>query len=206
MILRIARARGPAGQREAIVRYLAVEAPALAASVPGLGSFWAGLREDADALRFVLVSTWQDPGALTEAAGAGWQAAVRPLPPGAEMEVAEHYELVDEPRPAISPPEGSVLRILRAAVAGQFEQNFFELAREVHAEHSGRGLIAIHLGRRLEGDRDVVVRVTLWRTWAALREAAPEGIDRPFFLDALQPHLSDLSIEHYDGFGPRGDG
>ncbi|HET7676268.1 MAG TPA: hypothetical protein VFK38_00285 [Candidatus Limnocylindrales bacterium] len=199
MILRIFRARAPISERAAVVRFLTTEAAKLAASVRGLDSFAAGLRQDPDALRFVLVSTWREPTALSDAAGAGWQQTVRPLPPAAETELADHYEVVGEAPRVLVPPAGSALRILRAGLRPDVEEVFFERMRELsRGVGAAGGLVALHLGRRVVERRDEIVAVSVWRDWQALQRVAEDDLDRPLFAAEVELFLVDPVSEHFD--------
>ncbi len=201
MILRIFRGRVAEGERDRIVAHLRDVIYPMVARVDGLHSFQAGLRAlPAGGDEFAIVSTWSGFDSIVAALGQRlerprWMTDVEDV---YQPSSSEHYELVGAELRGFFPLEGALLRVFRGTLRPGSSEEFFEFARRRQADLLDSGhLLASHLGRRVEGRREEVVYVVLWRDLASLRDlgGAP---DEPAARAEWEDYFEDWSFDGYD--------
>lgn len=97
-----------------------------------------------------------------------------------------------------------IVRISRARVMRNAEAAAFDILRTaVAGTPQPDGLQAMFIGRRLHGDENELVALTVWRDLDAMSATLGADWDRPQFLPALQPYLEQPTVEHFDTFVDR---
>ena len=201
MILRLLRGRVSAADREAYLRFIREQALAEALALPGLLSFQPGLRGTDDGIDIVIISTWEDFGAI-----ASLHADLdRPvtIPGGADFirdSTSTHYELVAGSLRSM-PIEGARIRILHGMLRPNREAAFFEWMRDQRERLLTDGLlVGAHLGRRIQGSNAEVAFVGTWRDEATIDALTGGDVTRPVALgeETRTFFERDPGIETYD--------
>jgi hypothetical protein len=183
LILRLLRGCVTAANREAYLRFIREHAVGEALAIPGLLSFQPGLRRIGDGIDIVVITTWEDFGAI-----ASLQVDLdRPvaIPGGAELirhSASTHYELVSGTLRSM-PLDGARIRILHGTLRPNREAAFFEWMRDQRERLLSDGLlVGGHLGRRMQGSDAEIAFVGTWRDEAAIDALTGGDVSRPIAL------------------------
>jgi quinol monooxygenase YgiN len=200
-VLRLFRGRADVERADEVAAALHGESLAAARTVPGLVSYAGGLRTDADAVRFVIVSTWDTPADLARQTSPTFDRAARPLAGYMLAERIDHYELVTEPAAVIVAAPEAIVRVATMEILHGSEDLFYSAVRRGLEDPTASGdLLAYYLGRRGSNRHDVAA-VSVWRSAAALGKVVRPETGEPLWAD-LRPLIEDFEVEHYDA-GPR---
>jgi quinol monooxygenase YgiN len=168
-----------------------------ARALPGLVSYAGGLRTDADAARFALVSTWDTPAHLARRTSPTFDRSAFPLGDYMQAERIDHYELVTDPVALIVAAPDAIVRVATMEVLRAGEDLFYSAVRRGLKDPTESGdLLAYYLGRRGSNRHDVAA-VSVWRSAAALGKVVRPETGEPLWAD-LRPLIEDFEVEHYD--------
>ncbi len=164
-----------------------------------------GRRAEEDAVAYALVTAWNGFAAMQSAIGGDVLGAPLLDPVAGKVRgiVVEHFERMDLPASGTG-GNPRVLRIYAGSIPHRQAESFYAFTRDSAWPEVGRaeGLVAAHVGRRIESDAHHVALVTAWRSWDDLLAAFPEAAASPLVLPADEGVVADLRIEHLDVVPP----
>src|SRR5690242_14106264 len=92
-----------------------------------------------------------------------------------------------------------IVRITRAKIRPNSEAAVFEILREASKGVARPpGMEGLHFGRRMSQDGNELVSITFWTDLEMLQAAMGTSMEVASFLPALQPHLLDATVEHFE--------
>jgi quinol monooxygenase YgiN len=194
VILRILRGRAAHDDIPRLLGTIREDADAWGAAGPI--SYLPACRPDGDELEFLLVSTWPDAEAVLSLGGE----VTRPrgrlgASGGLRQGRAQHYEMMmgvsrEDRRP------GEIVRLSSIALAPRRSSAFYNEVRRLWDELVGdAGLVALHVGRRVEPDAEQAVVVSVWEAEAALDAATSGGFVGGE--DMASFYAGEPTIEHF---------
>lgn len=200
MILRIARGRLPDGTGTAAIVALREQVSKAGRAVAGMETGILGVARDGPG-HAVLATVWRDVDSMVRATGRDdedqlLQGRLRiPL----KVESADHYELVTRTFAALPLETAVYVRIIRIRARPNDEAGLIEILRQRQPRLVEMGLIASHLGRRVD-DRGVeAVTVGVWPDLAAVSTDGAGDPSGPLFSEELRSWGDGIQVEIYDG-------
>lgn len=194
MILRLVRGR--IEEAEATDLFVQLRVAPMATSGPSEGrlAFVYGFRRFQEAIEFVVLSAWSDFGTLSVAVGGNLDQALSGLDERLRASVTTaHYELVDGT--GVGPTEldpsfdAAVIGVVTGRIKANEESAVHALVRGVETEVRRAGVVALHIGRRVQGTHTDLVVLAVWKDRAALHRFAQQRsgptID-PRFVERLE--------------------
>ncbi len=215
MILRVVLGRLPPGTDAAALVEVRGRLARAAREVNGLDSLIVGARRapmavsteddvEAHALADVeaaIITVWRDVESMVRATGIDEEdrflAARLNLP--FAIDRAVHYEIVGRTFAALPPDATMYLRIVTVRARPNEEARLIETLRGQRERLVELGLVASHLGRRVDGSECEAITVGVWPDRATLRRATRGGPERPLFEEELADWADRLRLETYDG-------
>jgi quinol monooxygenase YgiN len=205
MILRILRGRTAEQDLEPLLDAVQADMDDWAAIGAGLLTAQPAYRLQDDALEFLLVSTWTDAEAVLAQGGDVTQPRGRLGASGLLGDGrAGHYELImSEAREDARPLE--VVRLSSIPLVPRRASAFYEELRQVwDALVEDAGLVALHVGRRVEPAVEQAVVVSVWESSAALAAATAGGFIGGSDMSSF--YAGEPAIEHFTALSLEGRG
>jgi heme-degrading monooxygenase HmoA len=96
-----------------------------------------------------------------------------------------------------------IVRVYRAWVKAGLEAPYLALLEEtvVPAARTTEGLVAWHVGRRMDGRAAEFVIVTVWRDLASIEAVTGGDWQQPIFFSSEETMIERSTVEHYEGVG-----
>ncbi|HTC86400.1 MAG TPA: PAS domain-containing protein [Candidatus Acidoferrum sp.] len=198
MIIRLLRGRVPDGRHEALLerlRALVAESQRPAGMLSGS----VGFRRDGDELHFLALSTWESLDAISDRTGGQPGLPIfedAALIPEVTIDL---FEMADESADTdpVAVEGSSAIGLMLGRVERHAESTAHEMIRAIAPEVRRAGVTALHVGRRLQGDRVEVLAVAMWRDRLSLHrfgKSRTTGTLDPAFLRLM----TEWRFETYD--------
>jgi PAS domain-containing protein len=207
MILRVVLGRLPSGTDAAALVEVRGRLSRTAHDVHGLDSLIVGARRragappDEDDVEAAIMTVWRDADSMIRATGIDEQdrflATRLNLP--FSIDGAVHYEIVGRTFAALPPHETVYLRIMTLRARPNEESRLMEVLRQRQERLVELGLVAQHLGRRIDGRDCEAITVGVWPDRATIRKATGGGPEQPLFAEELADWADGMRLETYDG-------
>lgn len=207
MILRVVLGRLPAGTDAAALVEVRGRLARAAGDINGLDSLIVGARRQAGVgpdeadIEAAIMTVWRDADSMVRATGIDEQdrflATRLNLP--FSIDRAVHYEVVVRTFAALPPDAAVYLRMVTLRAQPNQEARLMETLRGRQERLVQLGLVASHLGRRVDGRECEAVTVGVWPDRATIRSATGGGPERPLFSEELADWADGMRLETYDG-------
>jgi hypothetical protein len=219
MILRVVLGRFAAGQDAEALVDLRARLTRSARVVDGLESLIAGARRvagsdapdasdasDASAgsgpIQAAIVTVWRDADAMIRATGVDEERRfiAQRLELPFQVERVDHYEVAGRTFAGLPAETMALLRILTVTAGPTDEAILVETLRRQQPRLVALGIIASHVGRRINEDRTVeAVHVSVWPDRATILAATGGLPERPLYAAELEAWADHIRLEQFDG-------